>query len=327
MSFARTLLHQLSLTPAPLRGAAWMLLASAAFASMTVLVRILGKDMHPFEITFWRNFYGLVFMLPWIASVGFSGLRTKRIGAYTLRGIFGLTAMLLWFWSITLMPLGEAVALSFTAPLFASVAAVVVLREHMGLRRSMALAAGFAGALIILRPGIIPVSTPALLVLLSSVFIACSVTMVKILSRTESPAAIVTWMGLFLTPLSLIPAVFFWRWPTLTETMMLIVMGGFATIGQMAMTRAYAVTEATIVLPFDYARLPFAAAIAFIIFAEIPDGWTWIGAAVMAVATVYMAHREAQIARARKGVRIGTVTLGTGGAELAAPPPARKDTP
>lgn len=299
MSIARRLADKMTLAPAPLRGAAWMLLAAAAFAAMTALVRIMGERLHPFEIAFWRNFYGLVFMLPWVARTGWGALRTRRIGGYTLRAVCGLTAMLLWFWAITLMPLGEAVALSFTAPLFASVAAVALLGERMGLRRTLALLAGFAGALIILRPGIVAVSEPALLVLASSVFIAFSVTMVKTLSRSENPAAIVTWMGVFMTPMSLIAAAFFWRGPTWGDTALLVVMGGFATVGQVAMTRAYAATEATIVLPFDYARLPFAAVIAYFAFAEVPDAWTWIGAAVIAGATIYIARREARLARAR----------------------------
>lgn len=309
---------------APLRGALWMLLAAAAFAAMTALVRVMGKNMHPFEITFFRNFYGLLFMAPWLMRMGFAGLRTARIGAYTLRATFGLTAMMLWFWAITLMPLGEAVALSFTAPLFASLAAMVFLGERMGLRRSIALVAGLVGALIILRPGIITLSVPAMLVLTSSLFIACSLTMVKLLSRSESPAAIVTWMGLYLTPLSLIPALFVWRWPSLEESLILIVLGGLATIGQVAMTRAYAATEATIVLPFDYARLPFAAAIAYFAFSEKPDVWTWTGAAMIAIATIYMAHRESRIARraARHTARLGTATLVAGGAELAPGPAA-----
>lgn len=321
MPSASALIDKMSLAPAPLRGAAWMLLASAAFAAMTALVRFQGATMHPFEIAFWRNLYGLLFMVPWIASVGFAALRTRRIGGYTLRAACGLTAMLLWFWAITLMPLGEAVALSFTAPLFASVAAVVFLGERMGLRRTLALLAGFAGTLVILRPGLTAITEPALLVLAASVFIAFSVTMVKTLARSESPAAIVTWMGVYMTPLSLIPAAFFWRWPSWTETLLLVAMGGLATLGQVAMTRAYAVTEATIVLPFDYARLPFAAAIAFFVFAEMPDAWTWVGAAIIAGATIYIARREARLAHAARGRAPKTLAPATPGMVALDPAP------
>jgi drug/metabolite transporter (DMT)-like permease len=319
--------------PAPLRGTIWMLIGAAAFAAMTALVRVVGHDMHPYEITFFRNFFGLMFMAPWLWQHGFSGLRTRRIGMFTLRGLTGLTAMLLWFQAITLMPLGAAIALSFTAPLFGSLAAVTVLGERMGLRRTLALITGFIGALIILRPGMIAISVPAVMVLVSSVFIASSQTIVKLLARTESPSAIVTWMGLYLTPMSLVPALFYWRTPGLWETAMLVTIGGLATIGQVALTRAYAATEVTIVLPFDYARLPFAAAIGYFAFAEQPDGWTWIGAAIIAAATVYIAHREARLARrtrrdAEAAERIGTTALGAaiiGGAELSTLTPAGPD--
>jgi len=304
-----------------------MSLAALAFAGMTALVRVMGKDMHPLEITFFRNFYGLLFMAPWLIKVGWGGLRTKRIGAYGLRGIFGLAAMSLWFWAVTMMPLGEAVALSFTAPLFAALVAVIVLGERMGIRRSLALITGFMGALIILRPGLIAVSMPAILVITSSLFIACAVTMVKILARTESTSAIVTWMGLCMTPMSLIPALFVWRMPSLEETGILIFIGGLATLGQIAMTRAYAATDVTIVLPFDYARLPFTAIIAFIAFAETPDIWAWVGALIIAGATIYITHREARLARGQPGARIGTVTLGTGGAEISPPVPPKSPGP
>lgn len=298
-----------------------MLLAAAAFALMTVMVRMLGAAMHPFEIAFFRNLFGLLFMAPWLMAMGMGALRTRHIGGYSLRSLFGLTAMLLWFSAVTMMPLAEAVALSFTAPLFAAIAAVLFLGERMGLRRTFALLAGFAGALIILRPGLIELTLPAGLVLASSVFIACSITMVKTLSRTEGASAIVTWMGIYMVPMSLVPALFVWRWPTLTETAQLVVMGGLATAGQVAMTRAYAATDATVVLPFDYARLPFAAAVAYFAFAEIPDLWTWVGAGVIATATIYMARREALVARRERRAGAGTVTLGAGGASADPPAP------
>lgn len=282
----------------------------------------MGEAMHPFEIAFFRNLYGLLFIASWLMRAGFASLRTRNVGGYTLRAFFGLSAMLLWFSAVTMMPLADAVALSFTAPLFASIAAATFLGERMGPRRCFALLAGFAGALIILRPGVMEVSLPAGMVLGASVLIACSIIMVKTLSRTESASAIVTWMGIYMVPMSLVPALFVWRWPTLEETALLVVMGGFATLGQVAMTKAYATTDATVVLPFDYARLPFAAAIAYLAFAEMPDLWTWVGAVVIAGATVYMAHREATVARRERREVPGTVALGAGGAAFDPPPPA-----
>jgi drug/metabolite transporter (DMT)-like permease len=295
-----------------------MLLGAAAFAAMTVIVRIAADTLHPLEIVFFRNLFGLAAMVPWFARAGLGGLKTERLGLYSLRTVFGLIAMTLWFWGVTVLPLGDAVALSFTAPLFGALAAVIVLGEMMGIRRAAALVFGFIGALIIIRPGFSGIGAEALLVVCSSLFVAASLTTVKVLSRSENTIAIVTWMVLLLTPLSLIPALFVWRWPDGETFLWLALMGGLATIGQLALTRAYAVTEVTVVLPFDYARLPFAAAIAYFVFAEVPEPWTWAGAAVIALATVYIAQREARLARA--GQRVGTVTVAAGGAETAIPP-------
>ena len=309
----------LSGAPAPILGAAWMLLSGALFAVMISLVRHASAEMHPFEVAFFRNLFGLLFMAPWLARTRLGGLRTGRLGLYALRALFALAAMLSWFWAISAMPLGDAVALSFTAPLFASVAAALVLGETMGVRRTSALIAGFAGALVILRPGFAEISPAALVVVFSSVCIAASIMTLKILSRSESTAAIVTWMVVFLTPMSLVPAAFVWTWPDARMLLVLVAMGGVATLAQLALTRAYTVTDTTVVLPFDYARLPFVAVIGWFAFGESTDIWTWTGTAVMGSATVYMAHREARLARAGAGP--GTVALGPAGAEATPPAP------
>lgn len=283
--------------PAPVCGAAWMLLGAAAFAVTTALIRVCADALHPFEVAFFRNLFGLVLLLPWLARRGIGTLRTRRIGVYALRAAIGLAAMLCWFTGIAMMPIAEATALSFTSPLFASLAAVLALGETMRLRRTAALIAGFAGALIILRPGIVAIEFPALLIVTGSVFVAAAITMVKMLSRTENTTAIVTWMLIFLTPASLIPALFVWTWPGWDTLALLAALGAVGTIAQVAVTRAYVAADATLVLPFDYARLPFAALAGWIAFGETLDAWTWVGAAVMGSATVYMVHRETRLAR------------------------------
>ncbi|HTI86816.1 MAG TPA: DMT family transporter, partial [Alphaproteobacteria bacterium] len=120
-----------------------------------------------------------------------------------------------------------------------------------------------------------------------------------ILSRTEPSNVIVTYMGIYLVPMSLIPALFVWTMPSGTDWLWLVFIAGVATIGQLGITYAYATTEATVVLPFDYARLPFAAAIAYLAFGEVPDRWTWLGALVIAGSAVYIARREAQRAKVK----------------------------
>ena len=282
---------------APLRGALYMIGAGANFAIMIVIVRHVSAEQHPFEIAFFRNMFGLAFMLPWIVRTGWEGLRTKRFRLHLFRALIGLSAMLCFFTAISLIPVAEVTALTFTAPLFATVGAVLVLGEKVRLRRWTATAIGFVGALVILRPGSAMLTPAALTALASAAFMAVAILTVKALSRTENPNAIVLYMGLLLTPLSLVGALFVWTTPAPETWPWLVVMGLTATLGQLLMTRAFATAEASAVLPFDFARLIFVAIFGFLLFGERPDLWTWIGAAVIIAATVYIAHREARLGR------------------------------
>ena len=282
---------------APLRGALYMIGAGANFAIMIVIVRHVSAEQHPFEIAFFRNMFGLAFMLPWIVRTGWEGLRTKRFRLHLFRALIGLSAMLCFFTAISLIPVAEVTALTFTAPLFATIGAALVLGEKVRLRRWTATAIGFVGTVVILRPGSAMLTPAALTALASAAFMAVAILTVKALSRTENPNAIVLYMGLLLTPLSLVGALFVWTTPAPETWPWLVVMGLTATLGQLLMTRAFATAEASAVLPFDFARLIFVAIFGFLLFGERPDLWTWIGAAVIIAATVYIAHREARLGR------------------------------
>ncbi|MGE5539664.1 MAG: DMT family transporter [Gemmatimonas sp.] len=280
--------------PPPVRGALLMMVSALSFATMAATIRHMADRLHPFELAFFRNLFSLLIMAPWVLRGGMARLRTASIRKYGLRGLLSIVAMLSWFYGLAMMPIAEATALSFTAPIFASIGAILFLGERMGVRRWSAIVVGFAGAMIILRPGLHAVSWPALVVLGGSAAVAGSIIMVKILSRTEPSNLIVTYMGIYLVPMSLIPALFVWTTPVGTDWLWLAFIAAVATAGQLGITYAYAATDATVVLPFDYARLPFAALIAYFAFGEMPDRWTWVGAAVIAGSAIYIARREAQ---------------------------------
>lgn len=282
---------------APLRGAFLMVGACAGFASMMAIVRQVSSDVHPFEAAFFRNLFGVVFMMPWILRAGWSQLRTGRPAMHLVRSACGLTAMLLLFTALSLLPLAEVTALSFTAPLFATVGAALALREKVGVRRWTATLLGFLGALVIMRPGIDTFTGAALIALASAVGVAAAQLSVKSLSRTEHPNAIVLIMGLLMTPMSLLPASFVWTWPSWTIFWWLLLMGLVATIGQVFLVRAMAAADASAVMPFDFSRLIFASLLGWLMFGEVPDAWTWAGAAIIVAATVYIARREAKLAR------------------------------
>ena len=309
------------------QGALWMVTAAFAFAILIGLIRYIAEEhaTHPFQIAFFRNFFGLLFMLPWLFRAGVRVLHTQRISLHMIRSLVGLIAMLTWFTAITWMPLAEAVALSFTVPLFATAAAPFFLGESVGWRRWSATLVGFLGAMLLLQPGSAMLAPAAGLVLFSAAMMAVSVILIKTLSRTEAPTVTVTYMLIFLTPLSLVPALFVWKMPLLSELPALVALGVTATLAHLAMTRAFSATDVTAILPFDYLRLPFVAFIGFFAFGQEPDIWTWIGGGVIALAAIYIAERESRLRRTAITPASVAAVEGAGPTAIKPPPDTREE--
>ena len=286
--------------PAPVQGALYMTGAALGFALINVLVRTASAELDPLQIAFFRNLFALAFMMPWLMRVGLSGLTTRRPVLHLGRAALGLAAMITWFTALSLLPLAEAVALNFTVPLFATAGAAVILGEVVRRRRWTATIVGFLGVLVIMRPGAAAFSPAAALPILAALFMAGSALMVKTLSRTDNPGAVVFIMNLLLTPLSLVPALFVWRWPGWEVWAAAVGIGLFAALAHVSLARAYVKADASAVMPFHYAQLPLVALLGYLLFAEVPDLWTWVGAAIIAGSAIYIARREAQIARERR---------------------------
>ena len=279
--------------PVAMRAAALMVVAMICFTVMSAIIRHLSGGLSPFEIAFFRNFFGLVALAPWFWQHGLAGLKTRRHGLFALRGLMGPLNMWAWFYALSLMPLGDVMALSFTAPLFATIAAVLFLREVVRGRRWTATAIGFLGTLIIVRPGAGVLEPGALLVLFSSAMLGLNVCIVKVLARTEKSGAIVAYMGIYLAPITLIPALFVWQWPTLEQALWLIAVGLAGNANMYGFARAFRIGDASLAMPFDFIRLPFTALVGYLAFAQQPDLWVWIGAAVIFTGSAYVTHREA----------------------------------
>jgi drug/metabolite transporter (DMT)-like permease len=207
--------------------------------------------------------------------------------------------MLTWFYGLSVVPIAQATALSFTAVIFGSIGAALVLGERMRLRRWSAVIAGFVGALVILRPGFGEMNPAALIVVLSSICWAAAMITVKQLSTTDSVVCIVTWNSVLLTVLSLPAAIPVWVTPEPEQLLWLALIGILATLGHLAMTGAFKAADATVVFPVDYTRLVWASVIGYLVFSEVPDVWTWVGGTIIFTSTTYIAYREAALRRAR----------------------------
>jgi drug/metabolite transporter (DMT)-like permease len=287
-----TLRRQRKELPAAIKGGLWMSAAAAAFTIMTTLIREAAKGVHPFEIAFFRALVNLVLMLPFAIRTGSAGLKTNNHKAYALRGVCGLAFLMTYFTGAAIIPIAESQALTFTSPLWGTLLAILFLGERVTLARALAVVVGFAGVLIILRPGVVQVSLGALLVLAGALTAAASNTIVKFTTRTDHPDAIVFYQMVYVTPLICVPALYVWTWPNLEQVLLMVGVGFFATLNQRFLSRAYAAADAIAVLPFEFARLPFAAVIGFLAFRELPDIWAWLGGAVIFSASLYMVRQE-----------------------------------
>ncbi len=281
-----------------MQGAIWMLGASVFFGTHGPLVRFAtGAGGEPLVIGFFRSLMILLLMLPWIIRNRNTALRTKRPGAQILRGVYSMTALVLLIVAQANLPLAEVSALTFAAPLFGIIGAALFLGEVIRAPRWIATIIGFVGVWVVLRPGISGVDPLFALPLISALFIAASNLMIRSLSRDDSPTTTIAWLAMVSVPLTLMPALVAWSWPN-PESLFWMGMLGVAGLGaHLCLTRAFTVAEASAVLSYDYSRLIVTAALAFILFAEIPTIWTWLGGAIIVGAVVYMARREGRGAK------------------------------
>lgn len=284
----------------PIAAAFWITVSTALMGALAAFARAaLNLGLHSFEVVFLRNLCATLLLLPLLWWRGPSMLRSSQLSLYGLRVMVSLLSMQAWFYAISLIPIGEVTAISFLAPVFGTVGAVFLLGERVRLRRWTAVAVGLLGAMVILRPGATALGLGQACALFSAFSIGVAVIMVKQLTAVDDPDKIVLLTNLIMTPLSLVPALFVWTWPGPEAWLPVLGMGLTAMLAHVALVRGYAATDASLAMTFEFSRLPFAVAIAYLAFGETIDAWTWVGAAIIFASAVYIARREAQLARQR----------------------------
>lgn len=259
-------------------------------------VRHLGEELPPFEIAFFRFFLALPLMLPWIMTAPAGTFRLDQIRLHVVRAALNAAAMMSFFMALTMAPLSQAIALNFTAPLFATVLAVVLLRERIGPRRVAGLVVGFLGMLVILRPDV-GVSAGSALVLTASLFWAGAVNTIKVLGRTQSSLATTVYASIFI-PMFCAPAAFLvWRTPSLEQFLLMTLIAGLGNVGHMCLTQAFRQADVGLLMPFDFTKLVWASLFGFLFFSEVPDTLTLVGGALIMAGVSYVAYRESQLGR------------------------------
>ncbi|MGH8084839.1 MAG: DMT family transporter [Lysobacter sp.] len=283
--------------PTHTRAALLMLGSTGFFALMVIVIRLASETLHTFEVAFFRSFFGLIAALPLLLKHGPGLLRTQQLPRYLVRCVLGTLSMFCGFWAIGNLPLAQAVSLSYSTPLFATIAAVLWLGEQVRARRWSAVVLGFIGVLVIVRPGTEGFSAGTLVAVSAAVISAIVAIQIKQLSHTEPADRIVILTTLFWVPLSLLPALAVWEWPQGITWLWVAAAGALGTAGHMLWTRALKIGDVSALQPISFMQLPIVAVLAFFLFNEGVDRWTAVGAAIILVANGYIAHREAQLAR------------------------------
>lgn len=284
----------------PMLGAVLMTCAAFMFALMNGLVKYASElGLDPLQIAFLRSVFAMIAMLPFLVGPvmrdGIGHMRPARPGLMLFRGVSSCVGVMLWMTAVTMLPLVEVTAISFTAPLFATLGSALILGEVVRARRWSAILIGFVGVLIILRPGMVPLEVGVLWAMGATLGMAMAALVIKMLTRTEPAERIVFWTNVGLTIGTLGPAIAVWQPMTLEMWAVGAGMGILGAVSHIFLTKSFAAADASIVIPFDYARLPFIAVIGYIFFAQTSDLVTWIGAAVIAGSAFYVARREQQL--------------------------------
>ena len=275
------------------QSAIWMLVSCVALSCLAAMGRMLGQyEVNSFQTVFCRLFFAFVVLLPLVLHSGIGKVVTTQLKTYIFRSISGIIAMWMWFYAVTLIPIGEQTALSFLAPLFTTMGAAVFLGEIVRMRRWLAIMVGFIGALIIIRPGIIDLTLGHFVAIATALAFGCSTLIIKHLTRKDDPLVIVFISHLIMMPLALLPALYVWEWPSYNVWLILMATGPIAVIGHVTMAKAYKLADASFVAGVDYARLPFAVLFGWLLFGELSDIWTWIGASIIFGSSFYVIRRE-----------------------------------
>lgn len=267
---------------APLaRAALWMSGAIFSFMVMAISGRELSAELTTFQILFFRSLVGFVVIVVVLRQAGWGQLRTRMFGTHLIRNLAHYGGQYGWFYGIALLPLAEVFAIEFTMPIWTAVFAAAMLGERVNKQRALAIAVGFAGVLVMLRPGFAIVNPGALAVLGAALAYGFAHTLTKRLSGTDTPLAILFYTTAMQLPLALVPALYDWAWPSAAAWPWLLGVGVTALSAHYCLTRAFMIEDAGVVMPMDFLRLPLIAVVGLVFYGEPIQFWVFVGGAIV----------------------------------------------
>lgn len=286
------------------RGAFWKVSSFICFSGINGIVRYLSQTaeavgqtpLPAYEVAFFQNLFGLVFLIPWIVQNGPSSLKTNAPLLQGSRIILSAIGVVLWYISLTYLPLAQAVALMFLGPLITAIGARLFLKESIGSHRGLAILIGLLGGAVVshtaLPTGLFGILT--ILPILAATCFSGATLMIRKLTKVDSPQLIVTYLLVFMAPALFIPTALYGVWPEIWHLPWLLMMGGLAAAAHLCLSHAYASAEVSYLIPYGFTKWFASALIGFAAFAEIPSTWTCVGAFILMGAIVTLSYSESR---------------------------------
>ncbi|HEY8334853.1 MAG TPA: DMT family transporter [Tardiphaga sp.] len=268
--------------PSKSKAALWM----AGWLLLMLVVAVAGREtlreLNVFQVMEVRSLIGLLMLWPIVhLNGGLAAMKTARPLAHVARNLVHYVAQLGWFFALTLIPLSQVVSIEFTMPIWIAIMAALFLGERVTVWKGAAIVLGLIGVLVIVRPAVATINPGQLIALAAAFGFAISITVIKSLTRTESSLRIIFWMIVVQAAAGLLPALYFWQWPTVYVWGWLVVIAFCGTFSHFCMARAMLYADATVVVPMDFLRVPLSATIGWLLYAERIDIYTALGAALI----------------------------------------------
>jgi drug/metabolite transporter (DMT)-like permease len=267
-------------------GALLVTFAVSCVAVDTVIIRVVSSEIHPLEIAFFRNLFSVVAVLPFLVRSGLGGLKTPRLPLHIARAGLKLFALVCFFFAVSQSPMAMVTAIAFSSPLFIALGSMAFLGEPWRRMRLIGLVIGFAGVLLVIRPGFVPVDTSIMLAMLSALGLAAVGLLMKYVSVREAPHSIVALNVLLTVPIAGALMVPVWTTPSPMMLGLMIVQGLIGGVAQLSVSRAMSMADASVISPIEFLRLPLVVVLAWFLFQEPTDVWTIAGGSIIFAATL-----------------------------------------
>ena len=259
---------------------------------MEALIRAAQYDSNVYTIGFFRFFFGLIIIFPYLVKNKFTPYKTKNFKFYFIRGLFNIPMMIFGFGALVYVPFEQFKAMHFLSPIIVVLLSFIIFREKIYLYRIFALLIGFAGMLIIVRPGIIEFNIGTIMILTSLTFWSFIIILSKFVSKDDSPITMVTYQYSLMTFFSLPLAIYFWVTPSLTSLIYVFVGAISGTILHLSLALSYKYADLSVTQPIWFTGLIFGSGIGYFAFNETPDLWTWLGGIVVFSSVLVITYNE-----------------------------------